>query len=61
MAIYFYRKLGRMDRGKYAVKYALQLYENVVQNYIEIGISSSAATLKGVLGKKLKIHVIDIC
>ena len=29
-----------------AVKNTLQLHENVVQNYIAIGISSSVATLK---------------
>ena len=29
-----------------AVKNTLQLHENVVRNYITIGISSSAATLK---------------
>ena len=29
-----------------AVKITPQLHENVVQNYIVIGISSSAATLK---------------
>ena len=32
-----------------AVKNALRLNENVVQNYIAIGISSSAATLKVVM------------
>ena len=32
-----------------AVKNALQLHENVVQNYIAIGISSSAATLEVVM------------
>ena len=32
-----------------AVKNTLQLHENVVQNYIAIGIFSSAATLKVVM------------
>ena len=32
-----------------AVQNNLQLHENVVQNYIAIGISSSAATLKVVM------------
>ena len=32
-----------------AVKNTLQLHKNVVQNYIAIGISSSAATLKVVM------------
>ena len=32
-----------------AVKNTLQLHENVVQNYIAIGISSSAGTLKVVM------------
>ena len=33
-----------------AVKNALQLHENVAQNYISIGMSISAATLKVVMG-----------
>ena len=37
------------------VKNALRLHEKVVQDYIAIGISSSAATLKVVIMKRQKM------